>query len=577
MHTATGYAMVAQIRQRELVTRLALAAFIGGTAWFIAPSAAPVWWFAAVLLTQVIDFLVFRPLRTTPQMIVGRAYAALCCVTATMTVIVYAGITVYLWFNGGEAGRLFALVQCAGGLLHVSLHMHHARPLMISAATPHALFFLGLPLLDVVLTRSPQPLLITIGAVLYIAHMTAAIRQSSRTTGALRAANARAEEERRRAEVASAAKSDFLAVVSHEIRTPMNAVISAANLLRRTRLDREQRDHVGMLMDAGDVLMGLLNDVLDFSKIEAGRMQLDIAEVNLDDRLNALRRLWEPKALENGVRLRIEIDDDVPEVVRADPLRLQQILFNLLSNAVKFTSRGEIVVTVRWAPEGRLDIAVRDTGRGIPADRLAGVFNSFEQADAGTTRRYGGTGLGLAISRRLAELMGGALTAESEEGKGSTFTLSLPVEAASGRTAEPGREEAVAASLAGRRILAAEDHEVNRRILGLLLEPHGCRLTLVENGEEAVEAAAVERFDVILMDMQMPVMDGLEATRRIRTGGVNAETPIIALTANATDGHRSAWEAAGVYAYLTKPIDPAQLTETLAAAASAPRRESLAA
>jgi CheY-like chemotaxis protein len=286
------------------------------------------------------------------------------------------------------------------------------------------------------------------------------------------------------------------------------------------------------------------------------------------ERLTALCRLWEPRADAAGVRLVMDIGDDVPAAVRTDPLRFQQILFNLMSNAVKFTAEGEIRVRARWDGE-RLSVAVADTGCGIPADRLPQMFNSFEQADAGTTRRYGGTGLGLSISRKLAEMMGGALTVESREGEGSTFTLLLPVEVAEGGAVEARPVDDEGATLRGRSILAADDHEVNRRILTLLLEPHGCRLTLAANGAEAVEAARLERFDAVLMDMQMPVMDGLEAARRLRLGGPNAGTPIIALTANALDTHKAAWDAVGVHAFLTKPIDPVLLAATLAEACRA--------
>ncbi|TAJ65005.1 ATP-binding protein [Brevundimonas sp.] len=568
--TARAYAMVSQVRYRELKTRIALAAFIGATAWFVAPSIWPPIWFAAVLATQILDMAVFGRFRRQPVRAPGRAYLVLCCATTVLSVSVYAAITAFLWFRGGEVGKLFAMVQCAGGLLHVSLHMHHVRPILISAVTPHAVYFLGLPVLTAIATRHWHELLVGIGGLLYMSHLVVAVRQSSSTTAALQSARDSEEQARRKAEVASAAKSDFLAVVSHEIRTPMNAVISAANLLRRTRLDGQQREHVSMLIDAGDVLMGLLNDVLDFSKIEAGKMELESAEMIVRDRLSTVVRLWEPRALANGVRLRLRVAPTVPAAVRTDPLRVQQILFNLMSNAVKFTRDGEITIAVGWDGD-RLNVAVGDTGCGIPADRLAQIFNSFEQADVGTTRRYGGTGLGLSISRKLAELMGGTLTAESVEGEGATFTLSLPMTVVEAAAVAPERPVEIAGSLSGRSILAADDHEVNRRILQLLLEPHGCRLTLVENGAEALEAASGQRFDAILMDMQMPVMDGLEATRRIRAGAVNGSTPVIALTANALDVHRAAWDAAGVHAFLTKPIDPVMLAATLAQACAAER------
>ena len=572
--TANGYAMIAQVRFRELKTRIALAAFIALTAWFLTQTVWPAVWFGAVVATQGLDWIVFRPLRKQPDLDPTLAYKIVLCATASINVIVYSGIAAYLWAEGGEAGRLFAVIQVAGGLLHVSLHMHHVRPLLFSAVIPHSLYFLGMPIAWAIMDGRPQEMLIALGGVLYMMHLIVAVRQSSMTTKALQAANAEARVEREKAEVASAAKSDFLAVISHEIRTPMNAVISAANLLRRTRLDREQREHVSMLLDAGDVLVGLLNDVLDLSKIEAGKMQLESSVMDLREKLGSLGRLWEPKAAANGVRLRIEIDPEVPDCVRTDPLRLQQVLFNLLSNAVKFTDDGSITVSVDWrSADSRLVIAVADTGVGIPADRLARIFNSFEQADAGTTRKYGGTGLGLAISRKLAEIMGGGLTAESVEGEGSTFVLSLPMEPVAKPAAEARRKPAQQAGLSGKVILAADDHAVNRRILSLLLEPHGCEIVLVENGAEAVEAAKTQRFDAILMDMQMPVMDGLEASAEIRASGMNRGTPLIALTANAMDVHRAAWDATGVHAFLTKPIDPVLLAATLAEACAEPMEE----
>ncbi|MFN7281491.1 MAG: hybrid sensor histidine kinase/response regulator, partial [Brevundimonas sp.] len=501
-----GWAMIAQVRFRELKTRLGLAVFIAVSAWFLTRGAWPAVWLGFVAVSQFIDWLAFRRLRLNPTIEPSAPYKVALCATAAMNVIVYSGIAVVLWVTGGEAGRLFAMIQVAGALLHVSLHMHHVRSLLLSAVVPHSLFFLGLPMMEGVRTGRWEDFLIVIGGVLFMTHLVVAVRQSSMTTKALQDANDQANAERKKAQVASAAKSDFLAVVSHEIRTPMNAVISAANLLRRTRLDREQREHVSMLLDAGDVLVGLLNDVLDFSKIEAGKMQLESSEMDLRDKLASLGRLWQPKAEANGVRLMMEIASDVPVSVRTDPLRFQQILFNLLSNAVTFTEDGTISVSVGWeATQQRLVVSVADTGCGIAPERLANIFDSFEQADAGTTRRYGGTGLGLAISRRLAEIMGGSLKAESILEQGSTFTLSLPVEPVTKTERAPAQATAEETGLQGRLILAADDHAVNRRILSLLLEPHGCQLVLVENGAEAVEAAMGQTFDAILMDMQMPV------------------------------------------------------------------------
>ncbi|WP_374596784.1 ATP-binding protein [Brevundimonas sp.] len=563
--TTTAYAKVAQVRYRELKTRIALAAFIGLTAWTVTPTIWPIIWFAAMLVTQALDWVVFTRYRRNPDWAPDRGYLVISCLTTFLGVTVYAGLTAYMWFYGGETGRIFAMIQCAGGLLHVSLHMHHARAILISAVVPHSLYFLGLPLYQAAQSGRWQDLLVPIGGLLYMSHLVVAVRQSSSTTREMQEARDAALDARGKAEVANAAKSDFLAVVSHEIRTPMNAVISAANLLKQTPLDTRQAEHVDMLIDAGDVLMGLLNDVLDVSKIEAGKMELETADMVVRDRLTALGRLWEPRAEANNVRLAWRIAPEVPQAVRTDPLRFQQILFNLMSNAVKFTRDGDILVKVDWI-DGVMTVAVTDSGCGIPADRLEHVFNSFEQADAGTTRRYGGTGLGLSISRKLAEVMGGSLIVASVEGEGSTFTLNLPMTVVAVVCDQAQQDTVDPSVLANRSILAADDHPVNRRILALLLEPYGCRLTLVEDGAQAVERATKEPFDAILMDMQMPVMDGLEASRHIRRDGPNLETPVIALTANAMDTHRAAWHAVGVHAFLTKPINPALLAVTLAEA-----------
>lgn len=572
------YQAVAQTRRRELKARVGLAGFIALTAWMMAPSGWPAIWLLAVAVGQVVDWLVFRPLmeegRGRPD---ARSLAA-CCLSCAVNSTIYSSISIYLW-GAGETGMVFGSVLIAGALLHVTLHLNSVRLILLASVTPHALYFLGLPVCRAILTNTPQDYLIAIGCVLYMTHLLVAVRQSAATTKALQQANATATEERNRAEVASAAKSDFLAVVSHEIRTPMNAVMAAATLLDRSRLRPEQREQVGMLKDAGEVLVGLLNDVLDFSKIEAGKMQIEPTTTDVRDKLKGLKSLWEPRADANGVAIRLILSPDFPSGLCIDALRLQQILFNLLSNAVKFTQQGEVTVQAEWMAEGStLRIRVSDTGCGIPADRLPLIFNSFEQVDAGVTRRYGGTGLGLAISKRLAELMGGALAVDSHVGVGTTFELTLPSEAVA--AVDEMEEQAEAeADLSNLSILAVDDHPVNRKIVAMLLEPFGCRLSFAEDGAEAVALARDVPFDIILMDMQMPVMDGISATRAIRVEGANRQTPVIALTANALDVHRQAWLAVDVDNFLTKPIDPAALVSTLeraSRAVAAPRPPALA-
>ena len=572
------YQAVAQTRRRELKARVGLAGFIALTAWMMAPSGWPAIWLLAVAVGQAVDWLAFRPLmeegRGRPD---ARSLAA-CCLSCAVNSTIYSSISIYLW-GAGETGMVIGSVLIAGALLHVTLHLNSVRLILLASVTPHALYFLGLPVCRAILTNTPQDYLIAIGGVLYMTHLLVAVRQSAATTKALQQANATATEERNRAEVASAAKSDFLAVVSHEIRTPMNAVMAAATLLDRSRLRPEQREQVGMLKDAGEVLVGLLNDVLDFSKIEAGKMQIEPTTTDVREKLKGLKSLWEPRADANGVAIRLILSPDFPSGLCIDALRLQQILFNLLSNAVKFTQQGEVTVQAEWMAEGStLRIRVSDTGCGIPADRLPLIFNSFEQVDAGVTRRYGGTGLGLAISKRLAELMGGALAVDSHVGVGTTFELTLPSEAVA--AVDEMEEQAEAeADLSNLSILAVDDHPVNRKIVAMLLEPFGCRLSFAEDGAEAVALARDVPFDIILMDMQMPVMDGISATRAIRVEGANRQTPVIALTANALDVHRQAWLAVDVDNFLTKPIDPAALVSTLeraSRAVAAPRPPALA-
>ncbi|MBB5747689.1 ATP-binding protein [Brevundimonas variabilis] len=495
--------------------------------------------------------------------------------SVTVNVAVYASLAIYLWFSGNAAGMVFGMVMLAGGMLHVSVHMHDVRAFVIASIIPYTLYFLGLPIVQSIMTREPLDLLIAVGGILYMTHLGVTIRQGSQSTKALKEANELARAAAERANIASSAKSDFLATISHEIRTPMNAVISAGQSLNRTQLDATQRDQVEMLLDSGGILVALLNDILDFSKIEAGKMELNPASVDVPERLKAMQRIWSERAEQAGSDLRLTIDDSVPSALHLDPLRFQQIVFNLVSNAVKFTQDGHIDVRAHWsAAENMLEIEVEDTGCGIPADRLGAIFEVFEQADARTTRRFGGTGLGLAISRRLAELMGGSLVVRSEVGLGSRFVAQMPCELADVvEAAHP--TEVPTGSIAGLSILVAEDHPVNRKIIAHVLEPFGAVISFAENGAIAVDHCRTNRFDVILMDMQMPVMDGLEASRQIIAENLAPATPIIALTANVLDVHREAWSQVGAAGFVAKPIEHGLLITTILHCVQAARLDDL--
>jgi signal transduction histidine kinase/CheY-like chemotaxis protein len=377
------------------------------------------------------------------------------------------------------------------------------------------------------------------------------------------------ESARDRANAASEAKSSFLGVISHELRTPMNGVLGAAQLLGATRLEPTQREYLSIIRNSGDNLLSLLNDILDMTKIEAGKMTFEIVDVSVQDLHKRVTGPFQAQAEAKGLTFSTRFEGDAPAVVRGDPLRVCQVIHNLLSNAVKFTDSGEVAYTVRSERIGddrvKFAFAVKDSGAGISPEDLERLFQPFTQVDASSTRRFGGTGLGLTISQRMANIMGGDITVESTVGEGSTFTFSVEAE-----VVEWTRQEAAAPIAAevedGRslNVLVVEDHPVNRMILEAWMSSAGHRSSTAENGQIALDMSAGQRFDLIVMDVNMPVMDGLTATRGIRAGGgINAETPIVVLSASArTEDHEAGLEA-GADAYLNKPIDFAALAQVM--------------
>ncbi len=375
------------------------------------------------------------------------------------------------------------------------------------------------------------------------------------------------------AESASRSKSDFLASMSHEIRTPMNAIMGIADLLAKTELSTEQDKYVRIFRRAGDNLLNLINDILDLSKVEASQLELEKTGFALNDHLEIVTEMVAARAHEKGLELVCEIAPNVSTDLIGDPTRLRQVLLNLLGNAIKFTQAGTVSLHVTLetdlAVPTALRFTVRDTGIGIPLEKLSLVFERFTQADTSTTRRFGGSGLGLTISKRLVELMGGRIWVESEVGSGSAFSFTVPFErwAGASRRATVTVGEGPEAVLPALNILLVEDSPDNCTITMAYLEDTPFRIDVAENGASACEMFKAKKYDLVLMDRQMPVMDGLTATRTIRAWEQSAgrpATPIIALTASALKGDREMCLAAGCTAFLTKPIKQDVLLQAIA-------------
>ena len=530
-------------------------------------------WFAGTLAAGALRGVVEKRISRSQNAEAG--WGKVFPIVGAVTTAAWAAAPLMAWFSPSLFGRELAIALLISGYVLVFAQLRSSPKQAIVISSPYGV---AAAIIAVTLIGDPA-----FWPFVMLAPFTAASLFVLVTMTMLREERIRAFQEhqahlieeleaaRDKANAANEAKSNFLGVISHELRTPMNGVLGAAQLLSATRLDGAQREYLAIIRNSGDNLLSLLNDILDMTKIEAGRMNFESIDIQLDDLHRRIVGPFEAQAEAKGLRFVSEFEGDTPAVVRGDPLRVCQVVQNLLSNAVKFTESGEIrfVTRSRRISERRVafEFAVHDSGAGISEGDMDQLFQPFTQIDASSTRRFGGTGLGLTISRRLANIMGGDITVQSQVGSGSVFTFAVEGEVVCWED-EAAQTDADADSIEpdGMKVLVVEDHPVNRMILEAWMGSTGRRTTTAENGQEAVDIARHQAFDLIIMDVNMPIMDGLTATRLIREGGVNAETPIVVLSASARNEDHEAGMAAGADAYLNKPIDFRSLASLMAQA-----------
>jgi len=565
---------------RNMPIRLLTGAAIAVAALPFMPAWIALAWWCAIALIGMLELRLAAAVGRGLRLAVWEGIPVPMVAISLATGSFYTVFMAAFWLSGDPVARAFAIAQSCISTLYVLLQYYAKPKIFLMAAAPYLVgVVLAVTQMATVAVGAGRPwtvLAAVIGLGLLTNLFVNARRQLAGSREALRRARAEAQERGVAAEAANGAKSAFLATMSHEIRTPLNGVLGMAQAMAADKLSAMQRDRLDVIRQSGEALLAILNDVLDLSKIEAGRFEMETVAFDLGELMKGAHSAFTALANKKGLSFALTIEADARGVYLGDPMRVRQVLYNLISNALKFTERGEVRVTAASAGEW-LALSVSDTGVGIHPARVGALFEKFTQEDASTTRRFGGTGLGLAICRELADLMGGRIDVASRLGEGSTFVVSLPLarvgEAHAAAFALPGpAPDADEPGLPKVRVLAAEDNSVNQLVLKTLLHQIGVEPVLVENGEEALHAWRDGRWDVVLMDMQMPVMDGLTATRRIREAEAELglpRTPIIALTANAMAHQVGECLAAGMDGHVAKPIEAARLFAALEAALEA--------
>jgi signal transduction histidine kinase/ActR/RegA family two-component response regulator len=555
---------------RNVLARVAAAgaAVIGAAPFF--GVWIPLTWMAAVIGSQFIS----ARLATKVQNRSGSNGAApFALIAASMATGVLYGIGgLALWFTGNDAAQLLSIVLLGVATTYVLMQYYADAQMMVAIGSPYgvtALVIGGDLTIRNAHAGHPWIILAVVGGALSASNFVYnASRQLAGSRTLLRQAKALAQEREHAAQEANKAKSNFLAMMSHELRTPMNGVLGMAHALSASPLSVKQREQIETLIRSGDGLMQVLNDVLDISKIEAGKFEISREDFDLNDLVERACDLWIETAREKRLGFEHRIDPATPAWISGDALRIRQVLNNLLSNAIKFTDEGEVRLDVRVLAPGdqtpRLEFVVSDTGPGLSEECQGRLFRAFSQADAAVARTHGGTGLGLSICRQLARLMGGDVSVESRLGEGSRFKLVLPLAEAAGPAAV--EDDGEAGDIDGLSILVVDDNPTNQAVVKALLEATGSEIATADNGQQALDALAARDFDLVLMDVHMPVMDGIEATRRIRAGEAGAaDTPILALTADAMSGERERLLSLGFDSFIAKPIQPRELITQLSA------------
>ncbi|HEY0599120.1 ATP-binding protein [Brevundimonas sp.] len=545
--------------RRQASARAAICFMVFATGLTAIPLPAMLLWAGAFAIGDITLWFATDPRNQVRRPVLFRGLRLL---ATTVSSSAWATVGAMWWFAPGDHTKAVAVALLGGTLIYVVRGCHRSLVQMIAAGAPPAVVLLYLSFTGSSLTETAglvgSLMLVLVYAASSGANAWKSHRQLEKATLAL-------VEKQREAEAASVAKSEFLANMSHEIRTPLNGVLAMAHVLEKADLPPREKEAAALICASGEMLERLLSDILDIAKVEAGQLEIETAPFHAGELARNAGRLCRAKAEEKGVRLTVTVDPSADRVWLGDAIRVRQVILNLLSNAVKFTDVGDVRLRLELDAEGRLLFTVSDTGVGFEAAFRERLFDRFQQADGSITRRFGGSGLGLAICKQLADMMGGLLDCDSRPGEGTEFrfTLALPpaeeTEAEAAAAADGPAAPGLAPAL---RLLIADDHPTNRKVVEIILAGAGVQITAVDNGLEAVRAYSLGGYDLVLMDMQMPVMDGLTATAEIRAAEARAgapRVPIVMLTANALPEHVRAGRQAGADGHLTKPITPASL------------------